>query len=290
MDDPSISVLIPNRFSFDGIILTIESIRKRTRGDIKIIVADNSLAPNAKSRERPWTVPEGQDDGNRRTYLRDLADAGAITLINNLSQRSGRYGHGENIRIMLEAVKTPYAMLFNSSSEILRGDWLDVLTAQIVDRNHDLGAADHRGGWAREYDYIMPVYWPNMMMLNVPLLRRFYPENNWDLDVIGFENFRRPELFKGMQPTQPERNPPWVFCDTGWRLWDKLTYNNPGGVRMLPIPAEFYGEPDPCIHWMGGIDRCAHTLFLSTGSEYNRAHVRSALDEIARRLDRLRAE
>jgi hypothetical protein len=280
MSDAQVTVLMPTRNVWAGIELTIESIRKKTNPNttVEILVCDNSLAPNARACEPARTVAPGEDDGNRREYLRGLADKGDIFLIENIDQ-SRKYGHGENIRVMLERVTTPYAMLFNSTSEILRADWLDVLTAMIRDPEHDLGVARFRAGGARECDYITPTYWPNMMLVNVPLLRRVFPENRWDLEQIGFEDFHRPEIFTDY-PKNPDRKPPLVFADTAWRLWEKLTYDNPYGARMLPLPEPAYWNH--WIKWLGGIDR--------NSFRPDHPHVVSTLAEIDQRLAALRRE
>jgi hypothetical protein len=277
MSDAQVSVLIPTRNVWDGICLTIESIRKRTPHAVKIIVCDNSLAPNARACEPGRVVADGEDDGNRRDYLRAMRDAGKITYIENVGH-DRKYGHGENIRMMLERVDTPYAMLFNSTSEILRPDWLIALSRLIRDPEHDLGVARFRAGGAREHDYITPTYWPNMMLINVPLLRRVFPENRWDLEQIGFEDFHRPELFTDY-PKNPDRKPPLVFADTAWRLWERLEYDNPLGARMMPLPDSYWNR---WIFWCGGIDRNSHRA--------DHPHVTGTLAEINRRLAALRAE
>jgi len=276
VSDAQVSVLIPTRNVWDGICLTVESILKRTPHPVKIIVCDNSLARNARACEPYRAVVEGEDDGNRRDYLRGMRDAGKIHYIENTGQ-DRKYGHGENIRIMLDCVDTRFAMLFNSTSEIVRPDWLTALTDMIRDPERDLGVARFRGGGARECDYITPCYWPNMMLLNVPLLRRFFPENRWDLEQIGFEDFHRPEIFTDY-PKNPDRKPPLVFADTGWRLWEKITFDNPGGVRVLPLPDNYWAT---YIRWLGGIDRNSHRP--------EHPFVVGQLAEINRRLTALRA-
>ena len=275
--EPRVIVLIPTRNVWNGICLTIESIIRRTAGPVKIMVADNSLAPNARACEPERVVGAGADDGNRRDYLRAMAAVGHITLIEN-DDHGRRYGHGENIRVMLGRVDTPYAMLFNSTSEIVRADWLDVLTGMIRDPERDLGVARFRPGGAREHDYIAPTFWPNMMLVNVPLLRAVFPENRWDLEQIGFEDFHRPELFT-TPPARPERTPPMVFADTAWRLWERLEYDNPLGARMLPLPDNYWAT---YIAWLGGIDRNSHRP--------EHPHVVQTLAEINRRLAALRRE
>lgn len=279
MTTAQVTVCIPTRNVWNGIVLTVESIIKRTRDPVDILVCDNSLAPNARACEPARVVPEGADNGNRRLWLRTQCNMGRIQLIENVDQPR-RYGHGENIRVMLEQVKTPYAMLFNSTSEIMRADWLDVLISLLRDPEHDLGVARFRSGGAREHDYITPTYWPNMMLLDMRLYRRYFADHKWELRQIGFENFERPEIFAGQTPpSTPERTPPLVFCDTGWSLWEQLHFDNPAGLRMLPLPDNYWNTH---IAWMGGIDRNSH--------RQDHPHVVSTLAEIDRRLSVLRIE
>jgi hypothetical protein len=278
MSEP-VTVCIPTRNVWDGIILTVESIHQRTRENVEILVCDNSLAPNARACEPARVVPEGADDGNRRLWLRVQRNMGRIQLIENIDQ-GRRYGHGENIHVMLRHVRTRYAMLFNSTSEILRSDWLDVLISTMKDSERDLGVARFRAGGAREHDYITPTYWPNMMMLDMRLYRRYFPGHTWELRQVGAEMFERPEIFYGQPPpTNPERKPPLVFCDTGWTLYEKLHFDNPAGLRMLPLPEDYWRK---WICWMGGIDRNSFRPQIS--------HVVETLAEIDKRLKALRAE
>lgn len=265
-----VTICIPTRNVWDGIRLTIESILRRTPdGQAKVLVCDNSLSVNSRSCEPKRFLSPGEDDGNRRDYLRALAAEGRISYIENTSQ-GHHYGHGENITLMLDRVDTKYALLFNSTSEILRPDWISVLTNLIIDQEKDIGVARFRAGGAREHDYITPSYWPNIMLLNVPLLRQVFPESRWELEQIGFEDFHRQELFP-TPPSDAERNPPLVFCDTAWRLWEKLEYDNPIGARMRALPDNYWNI---WIQWLGGIDRNSHRpghpFVVSTLGEINR--------------------
>ena len=66
-----ISVLIPNRFSWDGIALTVESVLKRTKGSrYELVVCDNSQAPWNPKVEPPRQLDGIEDNGNRLEYLR----------------------------------------------------------------------------------------------------------------------------------------------------------------------------------------------------------------------------
>jgi hypothetical protein len=277
----SVEVLIPNRCSFDGIKLTVESILKRTEySDYRITVCDNSTAPNRFACEPHERKVLNDDDGTRLAYLWNLALDEKIKLIENKKQGK-KYGHGENLRLLLEQCTADYAMLFNSTSEIIRGDWLSVLVDMIRDPEHDLGVARFKDG-GNHFDnaWMVPRYQPNWMMLNMALYREFFPENNWDLEAFSLPKFPHQELFAGLPPLKhPEQNPPLVFADTGWKLTEKLMYDNPGGVRILPLPEGYYVR---YAKWLGGIDRNSHRP--------DHVHVVNTLAEINERLKELRAE
>lgn len=273
-----IDVLIPNRFTWNSICLTIESIIARTnpKTEYRIIVCDNSEASNNLACE-PHTREARNDDGNRRQYLRAMAAAGHITLI-EVKEQAPRYGHGENLARLCDASTADLAMLFNANSEIIRPEWLDVLTGMLSNRDRDLGVARFRSGGAREHDFICPTYWPNMMLLDMRLYRKYFSDNRWELRQVGFEDWERPELFAGQYPKNPERTPPLVFADTGYTLWERLTFDNPDGLRMLPLPDSYWNT---YIMWRGGIDRNSHRP--------DHDYVRQTLAEVDSRLAMLRS-
>lgn len=276
-----IDILIPNRFTWNSICLTIESIIKRTgRQDYRIIVADNSLADNRFACE-PHKRPTREDDGNRREYLRDLARQPFLKFSYiEVKEQGRRYGHGENLKVLCDASTADYALLLNANSEVVRPDWLDVLIDLMKDSEHDLGVARFRSGGARDHDYITPTYWPNIMLLDMRLYRKDFPDHKWELRQVGFEDFEKPEIFAGEAPPRmPERTPPLVFADTGWTLYEKLHFDNPAGLRMLPLPDNYWNT---AIRWRGGLDRNSHRP--------EHPHVVSTLAEIDRRLSALRIE
>lgn len=279
---PSVEILIPVRYAWNSIVLTVESILKRTRydGEWSVTVCDNSLADNRFACEpHERNVIDG-DDGNRRLWLRVAARAGDIRYIENKDQ--GRlYGHGENLRVLCDGCRADYGFLLNSTSEVIRGDWLDVLVDVCRDRERDLGVARFRPG-GNHFDkcWIAPNYWPNIMLLDMRLYRKHFPGHKWELRQVGAEMFERPEVFYGMTPPrEPERTPPLVFCDTGWTFYEKLTFDNPAGLRMLPLPDDYWNK---WIRWRGGIDRNSHRP--------EHEHVRGVLADTESALERLRRE
>jgi len=280
-----IDILIPNRFTWNSICLTIESIVKRTAPTTKykIIVCDNSAITSLSGMNwarDPQPVSITGDDGNRREYLRAMARMGYVQLIEKTDPGT-HYGHGENLTLLCAASTADYALLLNSNSEVIRADWLDVLVDLIKDSEHDLGVARERNG-GNHWDlcWITPTYWPNIMFLNMPLYRRHFADHKWELRQIGFEEFERPEIFAGQTPPRtPERTPPLVFADTGWSLWERLHFENPAGLRMIPLPDNYWNTH---IAWRGGIDRNSHRP--------DHEHVRKTLAETDQRLAALRAE
>jgi hypothetical protein len=278
----SVEILIPNRFSWDSICLTIESILKRTtyKGEWSIFVVDNSLADNRFACEPHERKAIDGDDGNRRAYLLDLAAESKIKLVFNVEQ-DRKYGHGENLRVLCDNCRADYGFLLNSTSEVLRGDWIDVMVDALRDPEHDLGVARFRDG-GNHFDkcWITPNYWPNIMLLDMRLYRKHFPGHRWELRQVGAEMFERPEVFYGMTPPRtPERTPPLVFADTGWSLYEKLRFDNPEGLRMLPLPDDYWRK---YISWRGGIDRNSHRP--------DHEHVRGVLAEVKVALERLRSE
>lgn len=247
----SVSILIPNRYSWDGICLTLESIFKRTQYPrYEVIVCDNSLAPNNRACELHEVKILNDDDGNRREYLRHQAHLGNIQLIENTSHPR-RYGHGENIKRLIRVCETDFAMLFISSAEIIDGDWLHCFVNHVKDK-WDLGVARNiAGGIHGDSAYKPPVYWPNVMLLDMIKYRDFRDDSDWDLDHIPFSQFERKEMFNGLYlPGNP-----WVFCDTGWRLAERMQYNNPEKYRLYHMPTHYYMEK---INIIGGLDRNSH--------------------------------
>lgn len=276
----SISILIPNRYSWNGICLTIESILKRTSYPYyKIVVCDNSMAKNNRACEPHKVELLDGDDGSRLDYLREQSGKGNIELIEHGLQKK-QYGHGENIKKLLEFCDTDLAMLFVSSAEILRGDWLDVIISEIK-TDRDLGAARLRKA-ENHFDksWIAPAYWANVMLLNMELYKDFQDEDDWNQGVIPFSEFKHPEIFDGLPiPKDSDESSLKVFTDTGWKLYERIKYENPNGLKMQDLPNEFY------LKWMkllGGIDRNSHRP--------HHPFVQQQLKEVDQRLAKLRVQ
>lgn len=253
----AVSVLIPTRRAFEAIELTIESILARTWYDnFRIIVCDNS---------------HGKGEGNRLEYLKEHERNGTIRLIENEMETgmwaqkpngmsTNKYGHGENLKILLKACETEYAMLLSSGVEILKTDWLDTLLAMLK-TDKDLGTARFRPA-RNNFDtsWVAPVWWPNAMLLNMGLYNRIIHDEDWDLARVPYKDYKYKHLFDAQPiPINPDPEGLTVFLDTGYFLWERLEYDNPGGYRMVNFDA------NPCIlQWRSmfgfyiGLDRNSH--------------------------------
>jgi len=252
-----VSILIPTRRAFEAIELTIESILARTWYDnFRIIVCDNS---------------RGEGVGNRFEYLKQHARNGTIKLIESTGgdgscevrpdgSSLNRYGHGENLKILLRACETDDAMLLSSGVEILKTDWLDMLLARLG-TDKDLGAARFKPA-VNHFDtsWRAPVWWPNIMLLDMTLYRKFMAEDDWNLSRIPFDAFPYKHLFDGLEiPKNPDPGGLTVFLDTGYNLWRRLEYENPEGYRMVNLDTN-----PPMLEWQRmfgfyiGLDRNSH--------------------------------
>jgi len=193
-------------------------------------------------------------EGCRVEYLKDLHRDNIIKLVRGkYRKRSDLDGHGKAIKALLKNCNTELAMLFSSDVEVLHPEWLGVL-ADMIRSKKVLGvtnfkpAANH---WDR--NWIAPRYIPCWMMLNMEAYKDFQGEDDWDLSFVPFSEWKHPEVFKGLKPpANPDYKPIQVFRDTGWRIWEKLEYENPKRLRILPLP---YGYLDDMIRHYEGIDR-----------------------------------
>ena len=78
-------------------------------------------------------------------------------------------------------------------------------------------------------------------------------DDDWNLSYVPFPEWPYPEVFMGQSPpSNPDHNPPLVFRDTGWRIWEKMAKRNSRGYKLVPLPGDWFGKR---IHHFGGIDR-----------------------------------
>ncbi|KKL07185.1 hypothetical protein LCGC14_2588570, partial [marine sediment metagenome] len=121
-------------------------------------------------------------------------------------------------------------------------------------------------------------YIPNWMLLNMRIYREFGQDNDWDLEWRRLDEFDRPEMFNGLKPlAHPDPKPEYVFLDTGYRLWERLTYDNPRGFKMATLVHNF---PWKYLRLHDGLDRNAHRPW--------HPHVENTRRDIRRRLEEIR--
>ena len=238
----AVSILIGNCRTWEAIELTIESILKRTAyAPYQIIVYD-------QSRET--------DNGSRLPYLWAQAEKGNIKLIEGAYRpRSDLDGHGKAIKVLLENCDTDLALPWDSDIEVLHPLWLDALVDKLKGDNV-LGVGGFNPG-LNHWDlmWISPRYVPNWMLLDMAIYKDFQGEDDWDLSFVPFSAWKYPEVFEGQRPpNNPEllNGEVRVFRDTGWRIWEKLIFENPRGLKILSLPADWWGNK---MRHYCGIDR-----------------------------------
>lgn len=287
-----ISILIPNRFSWDGVILTIESILSRTQHtDYKIVVCDNSQAPWNPKVEPPRQLDGIDDNGNRLKYLRTQQGNKNLELI-EVTEQYKKYGHGENIKRLLSKCETPYAMLLSSGTEIISSHWLVLLMAML--RNNAMGIGVAKSTEASQHFnscWASPKFIPNWMLLDMKKYQEIASDDDWSLKRVSIADYPYPELFAGLPELTDERDmPPRVFLDTGWRLYEKLVYGkykeeNPRGYEMITMPDQFVKNEERQTNmtqllFFGGLDRNAYRP--------HHEYVEKRKKEIRKRLQLLR--
>lgn len=241
----SVEILVPNRHTWEAIELTVESVLARTNyPNFSLTVCDNSSADH---------------DGNRLEYLRDMEHRGRIKLLRNIRpmHKYKEYGHGENIKVMLSQCETDFAMLLSSGVEAVQKHWLKILV-NLIQTKWDLGVAKFVAP-RNHFDkcWAAPRFVPNWMLLDMRKYRRFGNiDEDWRFDRIMLPAYDHPEYFEELPKLKnPDCDPPRVFRDTGWRLYDRLETENPERLKMIPLPHGFHKNE---LHWYGGLDRNSH--------------------------------
>lgn len=228
------SILIPNKDSYEAIQLCIESIRKYTTyPDYEIIVYDDSSI-----------------NGVDLEYLKQARVRGWIheLIIGDKSS-----GHGKALNFLInEACQTPLAMIVDSDVHIKDYGWLEDIV-KAIDMQKDLVVCDViPKGLFTVQGYRMPICDVSFGLLNM----RVY-KDGMQVDWLPKKIDRRKEpflsLFADIYP--PEKTEYFrkkgdkerfqenqVIIDVGSNLWMKATYENVKGYRIIPIPEYIKGK------------------------------------------------
>ena len=214
----TVSVLIPNRNSFEAVQLCIESVRHYTRHPHKIVVLDDT----------------SQNDVDL-AYLRDCQRKGWLELIENTGPA---LTHGGALNVLLnEVCDTRYAFVLDCDVQILGPLWLAEMMALIEGHADILGMCDFRHKMINQECYIAGFYKMWFGLLNMHAYR-----DGMQVDWRYAQTTLEAEPFKSMfmcldGVVKPKGfNYNLVKMDPGSKLWVKVRYDNPRGYRVLHVP------------------------------------------------------
>ena len=251
-----IDILIPNFNGHEALKLCIESIRRRTHytPGYKIIVLDNP------------------GDGMDRTWLNEYLRADKIDI---LIEEDQNYKSGESLVRLLRKTGAPLACVIESDVEISHPAWLTYMAQNIKDWKHDVLVARYFPPQIKLNHYWSPTWGPECALLNMSLYREMSDEtDDWQQRGITFADYPHKELFLGMLLDPPMRD--YVNLDTGWRLYEKLRWENRWGFNVQPIGAMFFAT---FVKHYGGIS-----------TRGDRPEIQPRWEEIRRRLKMLIGE
>ncbi len=213
-----VTILIPNFNGHAAIQLCIESIMARTHTvDYSILVYDN--------------LGDGQD----RTYLRGMRDAGRIALIENdgYTRRPG-----ESMTELANACRTRYACFLESDCEVIDGGWLALMMGLIAKAPHTIGVGRYFPAGPHCQTFFAPVWGPECLLLDMDLYRPIAEPHDWQQRSILIELYPHKEIFYGMVP--PDGFNGTVNLDTCWRFTEKVEFERERGLRVESLPPTFF--------------------------------------------------
>jgi glycosyltransferase involved in cell wall biosynthesis len=251
-----VDILIPNYSGHEALKLCIESIRRRTNypSGYKIIVLDNP------------------GDGSDRTWLNEYLRADRIDM---LIEEDQNYKSGESLVRLLRKSGAPLACALESDCEILHGGWLTYLAQNIKDWNHDVLVARFFPPQIKLNHYWTPAWGPECALVNMPLYREMADgTDDWQQRGMAFTDYAHKEIFDGIAREPGMRD--YVNLDTGWRIYEKLRWENRWGFSVQPIGKTFFSI---FVKHYGGIS-----------TRGDRPEIQPRLAEIRRRLKSLTEE
>jgi len=216
-----VSILIPNRDSYEALQLCVESIRKFTQYPHKIIVCDDNSSNKIDLK-----------------YLRECQDKGWIELY----EHDEVGGHGAMLnRLTNDICDTRLAMIVDSDIQIRGHGWLGDMVRAISVSNNIIAVVDTM------YKYIAPRYY------RVPISNFWFGLINMDAYRDGMQvdwrnrrADRRREPFKTVFADHYPPDSPgidWdnfkenqVEVDPGGNFWLQVSYFNPKGYEVIPLP------------------------------------------------------
>lgn len=246
---PPVEIVIPNYNGHEALALCLEAVMRRTQyPDYRV------------------TVLNSPGDGQDAPYLRLLRDAGKIRLIEAPYRRRS----GEAMYDLFAASKSDWACHLESDVEVMALDWLDILIDQIRDPDLDVVVARWAKGWWSDEMITVPVWSPEVFLLNLRLYRPLMEPGDFQQKSMSFAEYKYKDKL-------PEILPPgwagYVNLDTCWRFTEKVTYENEGRFQVVPLLAGYYGTK--VRHYGGLSTRPDHPEI-----QVRRARIRACLREL----------
>jgi len=218
----SISILIPNRNSFEALQLCIESIRKYTDYPHKIIVYDDRSTNDVDVQ-----------------YLRRADVLGWLEL--HLGMK--HLGHGAALNELVNRLcDTDYAIVMDSDIEIKRSGWIQDFLAIAATDEKIISIVDTIGKRLTWLGYNVPVCNFSLGFLNMEAYRNGM-EVDWRSVIGGTDRRQEPyeSIFADIYPAPasfknlPKFNENFVSIDPGAKFWLKVNYDNPKRYRVIPM-------------------------------------------------------
>lgn len=219
----TVSILIPNRNSFEAVQLAIESIRRYTDYPHRIIVFDDFST-----------------NGIDIPYLENAKAKGWIELYRGKKHA----GHGSALNQLVNDIcDTDYAAIIDSDIEVKCSGWIQDFLSIVSTDKEIIAAVDtieKRMTWR---GYNVPVSNFSFGFINMKAYRDSM-EVDWRSIIGGTDRREKPycSIFADIYP--PENrfkdlvtfDENFVSVDPGAKFWLKVNYFNSKSYRIIPIP------------------------------------------------------
>jgi len=228
-----VSILISNRDSYEAIQLTVESVRKYTDYPHKIIVFDDRSINKIDIE-----------------YLEDAQRKGQLDLYRNEGPHPITHGGSLN-RLVNEICDTDYAVIMDCDVMIKQKGWLnDFMKIALSDENI-LAVVDTQEKGYTWKGFRTPMYYFWFGLLNMKAyndsMRVNWINTNGDASKEPYKSLfmdlgdaSKNDYFMSLVKQGKVILERWdkntVSADSGAQLWIKVTYDNPKGYRVVPLP------------------------------------------------------
>lgn len=277
-----VSILISNRDSYEAIQLAIESVRKYTQYPYKIIVFDDRS--------------KNEVDLN---YLRDAQEKGWLELHENKARFPLTHGGSLNM-LANQLCDTDYAMIMDCDIMIKGDGWLkDFMDVALTDEKI-LAVVDTKDKGYTWKGFRTPIYHFWFGLLNMRAyndgMRIIWINNVEDASREPYKSLfaelgdaAKNSYFMSLVKQGKVVLETWdkniVSNDSGAQLWLKVTYDNPKGYRVVPLPKALHEK-----HRHFGHGSIIGTMAHSDEQSYDADMARLKFTEIKNCLEELRCQ